>query len=96
MKPKHKVVFARSDHHVVDSQGCASRYRTLDGRTLAKGYYAVVWPAEADDPLFDEQAQFLGPYPTFISAQVVLEEAIANRARQLLVASTDANQDQTI
>lgn len=43
-------------------------YRTADGRTLARGIYAVVWPLGAAGRRYDASAEYHGPFPSWRQA----------------------------
>lgn len=66
---RYEVVFAKSSSHVIDSLGNPCRYRTRDGQSLAPGYYMVIWPDNSQEPLFDADAQYKGPFPSPEAAQ---------------------------
>lgn len=44
-------------------------YRTPDGRRLARGIYAVVWPPEGRSRAFDAGAQYFGPFRAWRQAR---------------------------
>lgn len=77
MTDRYDVVFAKSRSHIIDSLGNACRYRTGNGKALAPGYYTVTWH-EAADPLFDENAKYVGPFPSARAAEAAIEAVLAN------------------
>ena len=44
-------------------------YRTHDGRRLARGIYAVVWPPEVRAHAFDGGARYFGPFRAWRQAR---------------------------
>lgn len=55
-------------------------YRTRDGRALARGIYAVVWPrAEPGTQCYDEQADYYGPYSSWREASAFMRRAFPGR-----------------
>lgn len=58
-----RVVFVNSRNHLTDTSGHDCRYRTASGEVLLPGYwYAVSWPDDIDEPLFDSRARYAGPF----------------------------------
>lgn len=43
-------------------------YQTPRGRPLARGIYAVLWPAESATGRYDASAHYYGPFPSWREA----------------------------
>lgn len=71
---KYEVVFAKSETHLVDAFGNECRYRLLRGSRLSEGYYVVTWPPDIEEALFDEKAQYRGPFETSTSAHAIVSQ----------------------
>lgn len=66
-----EVVRVHRPFHLIDAESYERRYRTAGGQSLASGYYSVTWPATVRVRRFDEQARFVGPFPTRAAAEAV-------------------------
>jgi hypothetical protein len=76
-----RVVFVNSHNHLTDAAGHDCRYRTANGEALLPGYwYAVSWPDDIDEPLFDAKARYAGPFDSEPAARQAVA-APALRAR---------------
>lgn len=76
-----RIVFVNSRNHLTDGAGHDCRYRTASGETLLPGYwYAVSWPDDVDEPLFDAKASYAGPFDSEPAARQAVAGAIP-RAR---------------
>jgi hypothetical protein len=53
-------------------------YRTHDGRRLARGIYAVVWPPEIRQHAFDVGARFFGPFSAWRQARDFVTGTLAS------------------
>lgn len=80
-----RVVFVNSRNHLTDTTGHDCRYRTADGNALLPGYwYLVSWSEDIEEPLFDAQAHYAGPFDSEGAAR----NAIAGRPNQSLFATS--------
>lgn len=53
---------------LLDPRSRRRKYETAPQRRLARGIYAVVWPETVDQPRYDLEARFYGPYPSWATA----------------------------
>lgn len=76
-----RVVFVNSHNHLTDPAGHDCRYRTADGQPLLPGYwYLVKWPDDVEEPLFDAQARYSGPFDSERAAREELDVGAPARA----------------
>jgi hypothetical protein len=76
-----RVVFVNSRNHLTDTSGHDCRYRTASGEVLLPGYwYAVSWPDDIDEPLFDSKARYAGPFDSEPAARRAAGTGIASEA----------------
>lgn len=48
--------------------------QALNGSTLARGYYAVFWPMDAESPVYEVSPQYFGPFASRRLADTLIFE----------------------
>ena len=85
-----RIVFVNSGNHLTDTTGHDCRYRTADGHPLLPGYwYAVSWPDDVEEPLFDGHAHYGGPY----DSEAAAKRSLADESEQATPAASSARRD---
>lgn len=52
--------------------------QTMDGRPLARGFYAILWPMDERAPQYEESPLYFGPFLSRRKADALVREASAD------------------
>jgi hypothetical protein len=87
MRTRHfEIVRVVDDVNLFDSESCLRDYRRTGGRALAAGHYVVTWPTAVAAAVFDDGAEFIGPFESMLAAERALCEVGLGAAYARLVA----------
>lgn len=60
---------------LLDPHSRERKYHTRDGRPLARGIYAVIWPEDVGARQYDDRAHYYGPYSSWNKAGEFIRDA---------------------
>jgi hypothetical protein len=72
-----EIVQVVNKAYLIDADGNECKYFRNTGGALERGHYVVIWPLGCDEPRFDQNACFYGPYSVGLIARLKLAEHIA-------------------
>ncbi len=72
MELRCEIIRILNECSLIDSESYERRYRTRDGNPLVPGHYVVLWDEAAAAPEFDENATYVGPYKSSVTARMML------------------------
>lgn len=79
-----EIVQVVNKTYLIDGDGNECKYFRNAGEALERGHYVVIWPPGCDEPRFDQDACFYGPYGLALIARLKVAEhvaAFASRSR---------------
>ena len=73
MNEEAEVVRILNERSLIDSESYQRKYRTRV--PLLPGYYVVVWKGDGARRVYDDDAQYLGPYRARSDAEMLLHRS---------------------
>ncbi|MDD2662111.1 MAG: hypothetical protein PHY54_20910 [Methylococcales bacterium] len=67
-----EIVYVICEHWLIEAESYQRRYYNSNGQPLLPGYYVVNWPEHIRIRLFNEHAEFYGPFKRRSEAQAAL------------------------
>lgn len=87
--PHVEIVQVTNQAYLVDALGNACPYSRESGENLEQGHYVVTWPRQVEEPRFDQNARFYGPYSlALVNKLKAAEHAAAFVGRQNIAANS--------
>ena len=70
MEASFEIVHVITATQLIDSESYQRTLGSIHVNRLQPGFYVVLWPLGVDVPRYDENAEFVGPFESRVSAEL--------------------------